>query len=462
VIVITSIAPLAVSAQVAELPRIEESDFFGNSAGSMGGGLMLFGAGTAESNCVICNRAVWGGGIAIFGGSASDSDVISNSASYGGGVLTFLGDVSGCSLIGNNADWIGGGIFAAPLSTPVTIVDCLMADNSAYGGGGMGLSEGTLAQACRVTHNRATLGGGVLCPFGGELRSSLVSQNSADAGGGVYCWAGANLVNDTITDNTASNAGGVLCVGAANSVGWPPAPPATVRNTILFSNSAANGANFLNLGTNVNYSHCCTYPALETGGIGNITNNPELTPCFRLACTSPCIDAGTNQNWMIGAVDLAGDPRIVNDIVDIGAFEFQGCIATNWAKAYTLTLDNPKDVQSLRQFRDTILKKDAKGNAYVAFLYQNTDQALALLMKSAELRKLAAKIVNANRDALEKALNGQVGAIRNPKDILAFCDRVGKEDKGDLGKMAATVKKMIETAARSGQPLFGLKFGTAD
>jgi len=43
---------------------------------------------------------------------------------------------------------------------------------------------------------------------------------------------------------------------------------------------------------------------------------------FRLHKTSPCKDAGLNLlGWMPGAVDLAGNPRILGSIADIGAYE---------------------------------------------------------------------------------------------------------------------------------------------
>jgi uncharacterized repeat protein (TIGR01451 family) len=69
--------------------------------------------------------------------------------------------------------------------------------------------------------------------------------------------------------------------------------------------------------------YTCTTP--DPGGAGNITNDPQFVDAsvsnFHLLPTSPCIDAGTNQAWMIGAVDLDGHPRVVNETVDMGAYE---------------------------------------------------------------------------------------------------------------------------------------------
>jgi hypothetical protein len=36
---------------------------------------------------------------------------------------------------------------------------------------------------------------------------------------------------------------------------------------------------------------------------------------------SPCVDAGVMLDWMAGARDVAGNPRLRGDGVDIGAYE---------------------------------------------------------------------------------------------------------------------------------------------
>jgi len=73
---------------------------------------------------------------------------------------------------------------------------------------------------------------------------------------------------------------------------------------------------------------CLETPTLSATGVGNITNAPlfvnEAAGDYHLAAGSPCINAGTNQDWMIGALDLAGLPRIASGTVDMGAYESQG------------------------------------------------------------------------------------------------------------------------------------------
>ena len=43
---------------------------------------------------------------------------------------------------------------------------------------------------------------------------------------------------------------------------------------------------------------------------------------YHLSANSPCINTGTNQEWMTGAFDLDGRTRIRYGTVDIGAYEF--------------------------------------------------------------------------------------------------------------------------------------------
>jgi hypothetical protein len=338
--VITSIVTFAVSQASGSRPRVEATEFLHNSGGTMGGALFLVGGEVAENNLISRNCAVWGGGIAIGDGEVCNSRVMDNSASFGGGCFAIGGSVTNCALQGNNASWMGGGILAMAPSGGLSIKDCLVTDNLALAGGGMGLLMTAQVQTCRITNNTASqAGGGVLFLNGGDLQSSLVSRNTARDGGGVYCLNGGRLFNDTITGNFASNAAGGICV-VTNVPGGPPfSTNATVRNTIIYGNTATTGANFLNQGTNVTYSYCCTFPFPETGGEGNITNNPSLTPDNRLKSVSPCIDAGTDVGAPVADMDGEArwdDPRHSNVVsnVDIGADEFMDTdldsIADRW------------------------------------------------------------------------------------------------------------------------------------
>lgn len=65
-------------------------------------------------------------------------------------------------------------------------------------------------------------------------------------------------------------------------------------------------------------------------GLSNIANDPlfvsRANGDFHLLSNSPCINKGTNMDWMIGATDLDGNSRVQGGIVDMGAYEYPGAV----------------------------------------------------------------------------------------------------------------------------------------
>jgi hypothetical protein len=120
-----------------------------------------------------------------------------------------------------------------------------------------------------------------------------------------------------------------------------------LNNSIVYFNTATNGANFDSLGYSV-LNYCCTTPQ-PTNGVGNITNAPLFVDYaggnLRLQPNSPCINAGHNA-YVPGLTDLDSLPRIVSGTVDIGAYEFQGpgsVISYAWLQHYGLPTDGSAD-----------------------------------------------------------------------------------------------------------------------
>ncbi len=69
------------------------------------------------------------------------------------------------------------------------------------------------------------------------------------------------------------------------------------------------------------------YSTIEGGwaGVGNLTNNPLFidpgSGDYHLQSNSPCINGGRIADWMTDGVDLEGNPRIIYQLVDMGAYE---------------------------------------------------------------------------------------------------------------------------------------------
>ena len=224
-----------------------------------------------------------------------------------------------------------------------TVRNCLITGNiiptsdGGSFGAGVFLTSGGLVENCIIRGNVAAgyRAGGVWIG-GGVLRNCLVVSNYAgNQGAGIYMAFGTGtgeIQNCTITGNgPVTNQGSGIMVEC-----WGTAVP-TVYNTISYLNPCAiNDPASSNLyivsGTLTNnFSNNCMPQAaailLPLSGSGNINVDPQYRdPAggdFRLRKGSPCMETGTNQGWMAGALDLDGHPRIFYGAsVDMGAYEY--------------------------------------------------------------------------------------------------------------------------------------------
>ena len=186
-------------------------------------------------------------------------------------------------------------------------------NNQGSGGGVMGESVKPVASDCIVRGNFGTVGGGgyrvlfdrckiignIASAYGGgahscTIQNSLVRSNSASAGGGVNS---CTVLNSTIVENTAGFGGGV---------GGIP-PYCYITNSVIYHNLTipyyASYANWY--GYSGTFSYSCTTP-LPSGGIGNITDDPQILDGQHLAATSPCI--GTGSALFATGTDLDQQP----------------------------------------------------------------------------------------------------------------------------------------------------------
>jgi hypothetical protein len=179
--------------------------------------------------------------------------------------------------------------------------------------------------------------------YGLLARNCLIWRNAAHSGyrgaGGIWGskrndYTGTVAIEScTIVSNsfqpvggTGTGAGGYFFSGTNFMTGCivyhNEAPSATWRD-VGFNSSDRFTTNF--------YAYTCaqftTHALLPTQG--NIMTDPKFANFtagdFQLAKHSPCINTATNLPWMVGAVDLAGNPRL--DVyhggrADMGAFEY--------------------------------------------------------------------------------------------------------------------------------------------
>ncbi len=300
-----------------------------------GGGLYLAGGITRVTGCLISNNwligernsALWqnttlvGGGIMFLtGGPVSNCVIVNNVNPNGtGGAGGGYGITITHSTIRNNSARQGGGVYGKNANFPGKLYHCLVEYNAATNEcGGVGDESSPTAgmsvmRNCLVRYNTAW---GVTATWGG--------YDYPSGGGGVMGHQGVQVESCTIASNYATRGGG----GALFT--WTPFAAYTgkVFNSISYGNgAAAGGSNWhhhYTLGA-MQYSNSCTAPDVSAFGANNQSNNPLFADAaagdFRLNPLSPCVDAGFVQSWMTNAFDYGGRRRIINERVDMGAYE---------------------------------------------------------------------------------------------------------------------------------------------
>jgi hypothetical protein len=158
-----------------------------------------------------------------------------------------------------------------------------------------------------VQSDRAIIDGFTITRFGGGVRfnhregTTAVVRNCVivrNGGHGIFFNHGGCAKNCTV----AYNGGTGLYAYDMGGGGDDPA------NLILFGNEQG----FVRQSANIGLHNSCT-------DAPHFVSDQD----FRLRPDSPCIDAGRNEDWMIETVDAAGRPRIQNEVVDVGAYEFE-------------------------------------------------------------------------------------------------------------------------------------------
>ncbi len=104
----------------------------------------------------------------------------------------------------------------------------------------------------------------------------------------------------------------------------------TVSSCVIYGNGDVEGHNDArdqyapaNYGK-IAYSCIGVNPGFN--GTGLVVGDPRFVNAaqgdYHLKGFSPCVDSGVNEPWMVGAVDLDGNPRITGSTVDMGVYEF--------------------------------------------------------------------------------------------------------------------------------------------
>jgi len=235
------------------------------------------------------------------------------------------------------------------------------------------------------------------------INSSMINGNLAEnQGGGLYCdSSSAQIINSTVIGNIADGYGGGIyyfnstaavtnCTFSANAAEWYGGAirghndsNLTITNSIFWDNRIENeegagpeialsGAstatishsNIQSSQNSVSREFDCTLNWDETNidadpyfvqeGYWDTNNTSEDTGDdfwvdgdYQLLVSSPCIEKGDNDYMVDNDYDIAGNDRIVNSIIDMGAYESGGLqISKFTVKAGKIDADRIRRSQS--------------------------------------------------------------------------------------------------------------------
>lgn len=296
-------------------------------------------------NCVISSNTVEGFSAGTVAGGGVYNYNTASAFSFQATDSRFVGNLATNTVTTSSA--IGGALHLRNRGTDTKrFVGCIFEDNVAGSdGGGISAHHGALVVSNSVFRGNKTRqssssssgGGGIHLGAGVSLHvfNTLMYENvaSGPAGGGGAIGGGSQgvalyeVVNSTIVANTRYGIRWRDWAAAQNHE-----PYLRLVNSIVYWNTVANlVVPFTENPEKSMAFNSCFYPTNVANLIVDASNteaDPRFVDLearnFRLTQSSPCVNTGMNQPWMIGAKDLDGAPRIdrLSGKVDMGCYEY--------------------------------------------------------------------------------------------------------------------------------------------
>lgn len=327
-----------------------------------GGGMYNLGSSPTLTTCTFMNNRVSGNGQGAGMHNQTNSsplltqcDFIGNICNRGAGMNNQNQSspvLIACNFIKNETPFngLGGGMLNQTGSNP-HLTRCLFEDNKGYnyGGGMHNISSAPTLINCTFNRNIAyDIGGGGISNRASSpiLSGCIFVGNITFDGGAMYNFENASptLINCTISGNFGSRGGGIFNDDNSNP---------SLINCILWNNShngdtKATASSILNFNSSSPFVSNCLIA--NSGGsefwsidLGfDAGNNVDFDPLFvrdfdfvifpdslvdlRLTLCSNAVDAGSpdTMGLLLPIEDPDGNPRIVNNRIDLGAYEFNG------------------------------------------------------------------------------------------------------------------------------------------
>lgn len=277
------------------------NEIFDTNGANTAGGMLIWRSAPTVNNCIITgNEALKGGGVYIM--VATEWPIINTNPAP-----TF----TNCEISNNTASTRGGGI-SIDVDTHPTFINCKFLNNTCDAKGGAIYNDWSCSpifKYCLIAKNTA------------ERATAMGNDGSSSP----------TLTNCTITDNYAYDIGAGMYTGSYSPAGNGTNEPILV-NCIVWGNENQYGGPADLVVWHENYFHL-SYSLIGNGfnsnGDGVFIDDPLFIDPdnndYSLQAGSPCIDAGSpdTTGLELPSEDLAGNPTVYNNTIDIGAYEYQ-------------------------------------------------------------------------------------------------------------------------------------------
>jgi len=296
-------------------------------------------------------------GFTLSNGYSANSSVVETRLRGAGVMIGESGGTLASCTITNCVVGYGNQGTVALVGSGAVVTNCLVSKNRPNGnttwayGIGVWMSDGLVVDS-RITDNASYLygnlkRGGTVCLEGGRMTRCVISgnveghSNAADCPGTVYIsGATTQLDNCLVADNDGRDCAGagiyamsgkilnctvVRNSGKYESAGIHPATKnAVIRNCLVQDNVFKVGATSvttnLSAASYANVSYCLS-PDPMPANKGNVTGTVALRRDDRPKSRSLATDAGSDEGYDCGTLDLARNPRVCGRAIDIGCHE---------------------------------------------------------------------------------------------------------------------------------------------
>jgi len=298
---------------------VSHSFFSGNrSRDDLAGAVSINSWGHIINSVFIENKSRWSAGAVSGADMIINSDFTGNvSEKSSAGAVGNSDQIIASRFIGNSSLESGGGA----ISNSSRIISSFFENNRAAIGGAVFKSFRVINSV--FYNNEASSDGGAVANVN-KVFNSLFYNNKARNGGAIYSDNSEFLlINSTLYNNTAQEGGGFYGEGnILNSIFWENKLTDNRLNDI----SRKQSTQFNRNNTKVDYSLVNHISGEVQIGQHIIQGDPLFIDAnnndFHLNNGSAAINAG-DKSVFEQNIDLDGKPRVINDQIDMGAFEFQ-------------------------------------------------------------------------------------------------------------------------------------------